>query len=65
MEWKVVDSVKLFAELDDLIKWIPDRSSTSQLVLLLAEVKIVIDSQKAQALYRFAYKTFHQLKLET
>jgi hypothetical protein len=24
-------------------------------------VKIVIDSQKAQALYRFAYKTFHQL----
>ena len=36
-------------------------------VLLLAEVKIVIDSQEAQArstVYRFAYKTFHQLKLE-
>ena len=39
------------------------RQKQSQ-VLLLAEVKIVIDSQKAQALYRFAYKIFHQLKLE-
>jgi hypothetical protein len=41
--------VKLVAELDDLIKLIPEGSN-----LLTANMQ-------AQALYRFAYKTFHQL----